>query len=374
MKRILAPALVSIVIIGLFVWTLWFLYNKSQDEPVVYETETAFVTDIVKKTVATGAIVPRKEITIKPRISGVIDELFVEPGALVKKGDRIARIKVIPNMVNLNAAESRLKTARVRLRNANKELARFQGLFDRKLISEAELTKRRLDYELMQQEVSGSRNNLQLIREGASRGSGKVQNEVTSTVAGMVLAVPVEEGVSVIESNNFNDGTTIATVADMRDLMFKGTVDESEVGKLKEGMALAIKIGALGKEKFGGNLEYISPKGVTKDGAIQFEIRAAIAARDDVFVRANYSANADIVLEKRDKVLAIREALVTFDKDESYVEVEVAAGRFERRPVQLGLSDGINVELKGGVTADDKLKKPITSGGRGKGKKRRGKK
>jgi len=366
MKRLLAPALITLTIIGLFVWTLVFLYNKSQATPITHKTEKPFKTDIVKKTVATGAIVPRKEVAIKPRISGVIDELFIEAGKQVAKGDRIAKIKITPNMVNLNAAEARVKTARVRARNAEKELARFQGLFDRKLISEADLTARRLDSELAEQEVLAADSNLQLIREGASRGSGKVQNEVTSTVDGMILDVPVEEGVSVIETNNFNEGTTIATVANMRDLIFKGTVDESEVGKLKVGMELDIRIGALDNQALKGKLEYIAPKGVSKDGAIQFEIRAAITARDDVFVRANYSANADIVLDRRSDVLAIREAVVGFDEGKAYVEVETAPQKFAKRPVELGLSDGINIEVLGGIDADAQLKAP-TSAGEGDG-------
>ncbi|MBT8492019.1 MAG: efflux RND transporter periplasmic adaptor subunit [Deltaproteobacteria bacterium] len=376
MKRLLLPAAVTIIIVGLFVWTLVFLYNKSQADPISHQTDKPFESDILKKTVASGAIVPRREILIKPRISGVIDELFVEPGQIVKKGDRLARIKVIPNMVNLNSAEARVKTAQVRLRNAKKERNRFQGLFDRKLISEAELAARRLDYELAQQEVSAAKSNLQLIREGASRGSGKVQNEVTSTVEGMILDVPIEEGVSVIETNNFNEGTTIAAVANMRDLIFKGTVDESEVGKLEIGMDLDIRIGALDKEVFEGKLEYISPKGVDKDGAIQFEIRAAIDPRDGVFVRANYSANADIVLDRRDKVLAVREAWVVFEKGKTFVEVEVGPQQFEKRPVKLGLSDGINVEILEGLDQKVAIKVPATEGGKGKGKgkKRRGRK
>lgn len=366
MKRLIIPAIVTAVVLGLFAWTLLFLYNKSQDDPVVHSTKTPFVTDIVKKTVATGAIVPRKEITIKPRISGVVDELSVEPGQIVEKGDKLARIKVIPNMVNLNTAEARVKTAQVRLRNARKEIDRFQGMFERKLIAEAELTARRLDYELAEQELQAAQNNLQLIREGASRGSGKVQNEVTSTVDGMVLDVPIEEGVSVIETNNFNEGTTIAIVANMRDLIFKGTVDESEVGKLKAGMALKIRVGALDNRSFDGTLEHIAPMGETVDGAVQFEIRAAIAPVDDVFIRANYSANADIVLARKDDVLAVREAWVTFEGDTATVEIETDRQQFEKRELKLGLADGIQIEVLGGVSKDERIKVPALEGGKGK--------
>jgi HlyD family secretion protein len=347
------------IILGAFLWTLLFLYNKSQAKPVVFKTEKPLVTDIVKKTVATGAIVPRKEIAIKPRVSGVVDELVIEPGQIVKKGDLIAKIKIIPNVVSLNSAESRVKAARVRLNNAQTELERFKGLFAQQLISETELNQRKLDFELTQQEVNAASSNLQLIKKGAARGSGKVSNQVRSTVDGMVLEVPVEEGVSVIESNTFNEGTTIATVANMEDLIFKGTVDESEVGKIKTGMALDIKIGALDTKRFEGTLEYVAPKGTQIEGAIQFEIRAAIKPPKDVFIRANYSANADIVLDKREKVLAIREAVLQFDDEKKpFVEVEDGPQNFIRRDLKVGLSDGINIEILEGLDENAKLKRP----------------
>jgi HlyD family secretion protein len=183
---------------------------------------------------------------------------------------------------------------------------------------------------------------------------------VTSTVDGMVIDVPVKLGVSVTESNNFNPGTTIASVADMGDMIFQGKVDESEVGKVKEGMKLKIKIGAIENQEFDGDLEYIAPKGVQAEGAIQFEIKASIVPREGVFIRAGYSANADIVLERRDKVLAVREALLQFEDEKPYVEVETAPQIFERRDVKVGLSDGLNIEILGGIDKDAKIKKPQT--------------
>jgi HlyD family secretion protein len=357
MKRII-PITIGLGILAAFAWTLIFLYQKSQAKAVVYETETPFVTDIVKKSVATGKIVPREEIEIKPRINGVIDKLEVEPGDKVKKGDVIARIKVIPDMVNLNAAESRVSQARIRLRAAKRELDRARQLLAKQALSEANFRTYELDYQLRKQEVSAAWNNLQLIKKGATSGaSGKVSNVVYSTVNGTILTTPFEEGASVIQSNNFNPGTTIATIANMSDMIFQGWVDESEVGKIKEGMQLDIRVGALEKVVFKGKLEYIAPKGVDREGTIQFEIKAAIKGREDVYIRAGYSANADIVLDKRDKVLAVREAAIDFKKGKAFVEVEVAEQEFERREIKVGLSDGINIEVTSGLDENTKLKK-----------------
>ena len=369
MKRTIG-IIIALALAGLFVWTLLFLYNKSKEKPVHYETETARNANIVKKTVATGSIVPRKEVAIKPRVSGVIEKLHVEAGQLIKKGDPIAKIKIIPNVVNLNSAESRVKAAKISLVGAERELTRVTGLFERQLISESELNRVQVDRDLRRQEMAAARSNLQLIRSGAAKGSGKVSNVVTSTVDGMVIEVPVKEGESVTETNNFNPGTTVAAVADMSDLIFEGHVDESEVGKIKEGLALDITIGALEREKFTGTLEYIAPKGATIEGAIQFEIRAAVKLKEGTFVRANYSANANIVIDKRDEVLSIDEALLSFKDGKRFVEVETGEQQFEKREVTVGLSDGIRIEVLSGIEATDKLKKPLR--GKGGGGKRRG--
>ena len=341
-----------------------FLYNKSQTKPKVYKTDEPFVADIIKKTVATGYIVPRKEVAIKPRVSGVIEKLFVEPGATVKKGDKIAKIRLMPKMLDLNRAESNLKAAQISFANARAELARHKKLLGQKVISHVEFSKYQLAYRLKAQEAQAARSAVQLIKEGAS-GKNKVSNVVHSTVDGMVLEVPVEEGASVTETNNFNAGTTIASVADMGDLIFKGKVDESEVGKIKLGMELDIKIGALEERKFKAKLEYISPKGTTEEGSIQFEIRAAITPQKNVFIRAKLSANADIVLDRRNKVLTVRESVLQFEKSESkgkgkrkvFVEVEIGEQAFEKRYVEVGLSDGINIEIKSGIDKSVRIKR-----------------
>lgn len=361
MKR-LVPFLVVVAVAGVFAGTLYFLYQKSRRQPVVFETEEPMVTDIVKKTVATGSLVPRQEIEIKSRVSGVIQKRYVEPGQVIAKDALIADIQIIPDMLDLNRAESAVASARISFENARRELERNRGLFERAVISEAELGRHQLDFELRKQELDTALSNVALIKNGAIRKSNKVSNQVRSTVAGTVLEAAVEEGESVIESNTFNAGTTIATVADMTDMIFLGRVDESEVGKLREGMELSIQIGAVENERLRGKLEYIAPKGVATEGVIEFEIRAAIEPRADVLVRAGYSANADIVLDRRQQVLAIDEGLLQFEDGKPFVEVEVAPQTFEKRSVEVGLSDGIHIEVLGGLPQGTKIKKPLPEG------------
>ncbi|MEY4546681.1 MAG: hypothetical protein RL685_2876 [Pseudomonadota bacterium] len=359
MTRRILPWLLSITILGAFAWTLVFLYQKSKEEPQVFKTASAERRSIVQKTVAAGAIVPRREVSIKPRVSGIVQRLAVVPGQLIRGGDVIAEIKIVPNVVNLNTAEGRLASAEISVKTRKREYQRLRELKLQNLVAEADFNRSELEYQLAEQELSAAGNNLQLIKEGAIRGSGKVSNVVTSTVAGMVIDVPVKTGGSVIESNNFNEGTTIASVADMKDMIFQGFVDESEVGRLVEGMTASIAIGALIGQKFEGKLEYISPKGATREGTIEFEVRAALLIPPGSFVRANYSANADIILARRDSVLAINERLLQFESGRPYVEVQSAPQRYERRALKLGLSDGITVEVLEGLTLEDRIKVPM---------------
>ncbi len=349
---------ILIVILGVFVFTIYFLYNKSQAKPIVFETTNAAVTNIVKKTVATGSVVPRKEIEIKPKVSGIIKELYVQEGQIIHKGDLLAKVRIIPNMVNLNNAESRLTRAKLALDNVTITYNRQKDLYAKNVIPKSAFESADLDYKNAQEELESAKNNLDLIKEGQTKDSGSNTNtNIYSTIDGMILDIPIEVGKSVIESNTFNDGTTVATVADMGEMVFEGKVDESEVGKIKEGMDLLLTIGAINDVKFHAKLEHISPKGVSENGAIQFEVKAAVDLIDTVFVRAGYSANADIVLDKRDSVLAISEALLQFENDSAYVEVETQPQTFEKRFIKTGLSDGINIEVLSGITKDDKIKK-----------------
>ena len=357
----LVPIIIVLLVLSAIGWTGKFLYDKSQPPPKVVQTETVIQADIVKKTVATGAIVPRKEIEIKPRASGILSKLLVEPGKRVEKGDQLAQIEIVPDMASLQRAQSDVQQARISFGSAKRELERHRQMREQQLITQTELNRFQLDYDLNRQGLAAARENLQLVREGASRAArkaGVATNEVRTTVAGMVLQVPEKVGASVIESNNFNPGTTVAVVADMSDMIFEGWVDESEVGKLKEGMKLDVRIGALQDKPFVANLEYIAPKGIEADGAIQFEIRAAMALQEDAFVRAGYSANADIVLDRRAKVTAVNEAAVQKQADEYFVERKLADGSYEHHVIQLGLSDGINVEVLEGLEPGDVVKKP----------------
>lgn len=362
MKRVL-PIFIVLLCLGGAGGTMYFLWSKSKPPAVPTRVEGLEPRDIVKKTVATGAIVPREEVEIKPRVSGVIEELFVEAGAAVKAGDKIARIRIVPDAASLQRGEASVQQARLAYDTAKRELERAKGLFATGVIAEAELARLKDAVDTAKQTLDAAGQSLQIVKEGQTRGGGKVSNVVvTSTVDGMVIDVPVKTGFSVIESNTFNAGTTIAVVADMSDMIFLGQVDESEVGKIKVGLPLDIKIGALEKEMFEGKLEHIAPKGKEIEGAIQFEIKASVTPKPGVFVRAGYSANADVVLDRRTQVLAIREALVQFDKGKPFVEVEVEKGRYTRKDIKLGLSDGIYAEVLEGVDKTAKVKQPSNAG------------
>ncbi len=355
MKKIIYSVLGIILVAG-SVWLGVYFYNKSKNTPTVFKTEKPFVTSITKKTIATGSIVPLKEVNIKPQVSGIVEELYVEAGQTVKNGQPIAKIKIVPNLANINQAENSLEQAKIQLSESKKELDRFQQLYDQKVVAEQEYRRYLSDYTLKKQAVDAAANQLQILKSGTSMRKSEVSNIIYSTISGMLLDVPVKVGSSVIERNNFNEGTTIASVADMKSLIFEGEVDEGEVAKLKEGMELSMTIGAIEDKKYRADLYYISPKGVTKEGAIKFQIKARLTIPENEFIRAGYSANADIVLDKKDQVLAIKESLLQFKKDSTFVEVETAPQKFEKRIVKTGISDGINVEVVSGVKKEDKIK------------------
>jgi len=347
-----------VILLGVFGYTIYFLYQKSQTKPIVYETTTPTISDVIKKTTATGSVVPRKEIEIKPVVSGIIDELYVVEGQELKKGDLIAKIRIIPNMINLNNAKSAVEVQKIKLEDAKRNYDRQLGLLENGVIAKADFETYEVQYKSAMEDLETAEETLQLIRDGQiSKKEGETNTLVKSTIDGMVLDVPVEIGNQVIESNNFNAGTTIATVADMGEMVFEGNIDESEVGKIKEGMPLMLTIGALENVTFDAILEQISPKGVEVNGAVQFKIKADVKLRNDQFIRSGYSANADIVLARADSVMTISEGLLQFDDSATYVEVEVAPQEFEKRIVKTGLSDGINIEVISGINKEDKLKK-----------------
>ena len=357
-KKIIKITLL-VAFIGLIFWTFYFLYSKSQKPPEVFKTVMPFDTSIVKKTVATGSVAPRKEVNMKSQVSGIIEKLYIVAGQQVKQGDVIAKIKIVPNMLNLANAENRISAAQVNYDNSKLDLDRNKVLFDQSVISKADMQAVELRVNSNKVELDAAINQLQIIKEGASKTAGSASNTfVKATITGMVLDVPVKEGGQVIESNTFNEGTTIASVANMGEMIFEGKLDESEVGKVHENMDIVLTIGAIDKESFNATLEYIAPKGITENGAIQFLIRAAISKDNASFLRAGYSANADIILSKKEHVMAIPESVLQFEKEKPFVEVETGNQIFEKRFIKTGLSDGINIEILEGIKKTDKLKLP----------------
>lgn len=339
-------------------YTLRDLYQKEQAPEARFGLSTPIVADIVKKSVSSGTIGPRKEILIKPQISGIVDELYVEAGDTVTAGTVLAKVRVVPDMAALAAAQSRVERSRISLENARLDFERQESLLASGVVSQQDFQQTETSYLQAQEEMLASEDNLRIVKEGAASRAGEASNTmIASTVDGMVLDVPVEVGNQVIQANTFNEGTTMASVADMRDLIFRGQIDESEIENLRVGIPLILSIGAMPGRTFDATLEYISPKGVPENGAVQFEIRAAVQLSEGDFIRAGFSANADVVLDKREQVLALNEALVQYEGPKPFVEVQVAPQQFERRDVELGLSDGLTVEVLSGVTLEDSIKR-----------------
>lgn len=350
---------ILVLIAVLFVGALYYLFQKNQEDPTVYETEQASIETIVKKTVATGNIVPREEVLIKPNISGIIDEIYIKAGEKVNSGDLIAKIRVIPNVNSLQSAKDAVATAKINLDNEEKTFERQKKLFEEGVISQNDFDNALANYKRMQQNYRSAQQNFEIVQTGTTSGIGTAANTlIRSTIDGMVLDVPVKVGNQVIESNNFNEGTTLATLANVNDMIFEGKVDESEVGKIKEDLPLEVTVGAIENKTFDAVLDYIAPKGVDENGAIQFEIKGTLKKGDTTFIRAGLSANASIILDRADQVLAVKEALVQFDPktQEPFVEVATGDQQFERRDLELGISDGIQVEVIDGITKDDKIK------------------
>jgi HlyD family secretion protein len=360
MKKILKYVLI-IGLLALFVWTMYFLYDKSASKPAEFTTEQPRKGNVVKKTVANGKIVPRKEILIKPVVSGIIRELYVEAGQQVKKGDALAKIQIVPDMMSLSSAENRVRTAEIAVSNGQMNYDRNKPLMDKGVIAAAEMQNYDIALRNAKQELEAASEALQVVRDGVSRTSAG-NTVVRSTIDGMVLDVPVKEGNSVIERNNFNEGTTIASIADMKDLIFQGKVDESEVGKVELDMPVLLTVGAIDNAKWNAKLEYIAPKGVEENGAIQFEIRAAVVVEEGQELRSGYSANADIVLDRRDSVITVPESIVSFNTagDSAFVFVKNAAGKGEsawtKTWIKTGLSDGMHLEVLDGITLGTQLR------------------
>lgn len=357
MNKYVKYGLIGVAVVAILAAIVVFL-KKNSTPKKLYETETIEKKDIVNQVIVTGKVIPEDEIEIKPQISGIIDKIYLEEGVDVKAGDLIAIIKIVPNEQSLNQARGRVRNAEIALNNTKIEYNRNKALFDKGVISSQDFNNLQLQLDQSEQELSNARADYQIIRRGSAGGSSTANTNIRATVAGTILEIPVEEGDQVIQSNNFNDGTTIATIADMSKMIFEGEVDEAEVGKLKIGMPLDISLGALEKSTYNAKLKFIAPKGVEEEGAVQFKIEGDLVVSDSAYVRAGYSANASIVLEEKKDVLAIKEALLQFDKEteKPFVEVETGENEFERKELELGVSDGINVEIVSGIEEDAKIK------------------
>lgn len=362
-SKLIIAAIIALIFIGTFV----FLWQKSQPKEIVYSEFTPQVDTLQRTTIITGKIEPRNEVNVKPQISGIITEILKEPGQYVQQGEVIAKVKVIPDMGSLSSAESRVRLANINLKQAEVDFEREKNLFEQKLVSADEYDKVRQQLSQAKEELRGAVDALEVVRDGVSRSNASASSTlIRSTISGVILDIPVKVGNSVILSNTFNDGTTIASVANMNDLIFRGNIDETEVGQLVTGMPMKITIGALQNVSFDASLEYISPKAVESNGANQFEIKAAVSvpaasSASAPALRSGYSANAEIVLARAQNVLTIPESAIEFQGDSTFVYIVKSDGpkpEYERRAVTTGLSDGVNIEIKKGLTAKDRVRGP----------------
>ena len=360
MKKIIAASVVALIFIGTFV----FLWIKSRPQPIVYSEFEASYGDLRKTTVLTGKIEPRNEVNVKPQISGIISEIVKEAGQTVQAGEVIAKVKVIPDMSQLSSAQSRLRLADINLKQAKTDYERERVLYDKGLVSADEYDKINQTYQQAREERAAAEDNLEVVRDGVSRSNANASSTlIRSTITGVILDIPVKVGNSVILSNTFNDGTTIATVANMGDLIFRGNIDETEVGQVTTGMPMKITVGALQNLHFDAHLEYIAPKAVDNNGANQFEIKAAVTIAGQNRMRSGYSANAEIVLAEAQHVLTVPESTIEFSGKDTFVYVVKGSGKdqtYERRAVKTGLSDGVNIEIKSGLRAGEHVRGPQT--------------
>ena len=343
-------ALLALAFLGTFV----FLYKKSKPEEVRYQEHAATLMDISRTTVVTGKIIPRNEVNIKPQINGIIAELYKDAGEQVQENEVIAKLKVIPDMGSLSSAQSRVRLAEINLKQAQVNYDREKSLYDRQLVSSEEFEQVKQQLSQAKEETSAAQDALEVIRDGVSSSNATSSSTlVRSTISGLILDVPVKVGNSVIQANTMNDGTTVATVANMNDLIFDGNIDETEVGNLVEGTPVTISIGALQNYSLDAVLEYVAPKAVENNGANQFEIKAAVSVPGDKMIRSGYSANAEIVLETVEQVLSVPESALEFEDDDTFVYLKSGEGKFERTKIVTGLSDGLNIEVKEGLKEGD---------------------
>ena len=350
--------IVGIVLLILLIWVIKYFKDSNSASVEEFKTEKPFYSSINTKVVATGKLNPEEEIELKPQISGIVDEIMVEEGDIVEKGDLIAKIRVVPNEQSLVSASSRINTAQLSYNNAKTLFDRNKSLFEKGVISKQDFENSELSLNQALESLNQARNDYQIIKKGSLSGGSSANTNIIAQIAGTILEIPVREGDQVIESNNFNDGTTIATVADMNKMIFEGKVDEAEVGKLEEGKGIKVVLGALNEKEFPAKLTFVAPKGVEENGAVQFTIKADVEVERSTKIRAGYSANAEIDMESKDSVLVIKESLLQFNRitEKPFVEIKKADNTFEEKYVELGISDGINIEILEGVKEEDEIK------------------
>lgn len=350
--------ILGIVLLVALAFVLKYFKDSNSKEVVDYDVEEPFYTSIQTKTVATGKLNPEEEIELKPQVGGIIDKIMVEEGDLVEKGDLIAKIRVVPNEQNLASANSQIRTARLSSENNKILYDRNKALFGKGVISKQDFENSELAYNQAKEQLAQARDNFQIIKRGSLSGGGSANTNIIAQISGTVLEIPVREGDQVIESNSFNAGTTVATVADMNKMIFEGKVDEAEVGKIDEGKEIKVILGAITEKEFPAILTFVAPKGNEENGAVQFTIKADVEVEPTTKIRAGYSANAEIELAAKDSVLVIKEALLQFNRitEKPFIEIQSEDGKFEKKDVELGISDGINVEILEGVAEGDKIK------------------
>ncbi|MFT5216743.1 MAG: HlyD family secretion protein [Glaciecola sp.] len=350
--------ILGIVLLFLLVWVLVYFKKANSAAVEDFKVDEPFYTSINTKIIATGKLNPEEEIELKPQVSGIVDQIMVEEGDIVKKGDLIAKIRVVPNEQTLVSANSRINSARLSFDNANTLYNRNKVLFEKGVISKQDFENSELSMSQSKEQLQQAENDYQIIKRGSLSGGTGANTNIIAQIPGTILSIPVREGDQVIESNNFNAGTSIATVADMSKMIFEGQVDESEVGKLKEGINIKVVLGAINEKEFPAKLTFVAPKGLEVNGAVQFTIKADVEVEQSTNIRAGYSANAEIELESKENTFCIKEALLQFNRitEKPFVEIQKADGSFEKVDVELGLSDGINVEIKEGVIEGDKIK------------------
>ncbi len=358
LMKILLGLLFGVLLLG----TFWFLWQKTRPVRTIYTLVTPHIDTLRQTVIATGKVEPRDEVLIKPQISGIISELHKEAGETVRQGEVIATVKVIPEMGALNSAEAQLSVAELTLSQTRREHDRTAALYDKGVVSREEFEQSLTALQKAEEEVQNARDNLEITKNGIAEKYRELSNtQIRSTITGMILDVPVKVGNSVIQANTFNDGTTIASVADMGEMLFRGNIDETDVGKLHTGMPVRLTIGAMQNVQLDAELEYVAPKATEENGIVLFEVKATVRIPDGVFIRAGYSANAEIEIQRREGVLAVPEGCIEFEGDKAYVEVLTGSAEeypqpFERREVKIGLSDGINIEILSGLTADDRIR------------------